>query len=752
MNSTLTSRMCVGIVLMLVLSFSSRVGADVPFDHVIVDRDGPKDPWAKILGDIDGDGFTDIVIGGRQGPLVWYAYPNWSKALITEGGYKTVDGELGDVDGDGDLDVVMGGLFWYENPRPKRNPAGKAWKTHKVANHPTHDIELGDLDGDGDLDIVTRDQSDFGHNAGDKIYLWRQEQGGKWTQKVINCPHGESIALGDIDKDGDLDVVIGGIWFENERDIVNGPWSPHRFGQWHASATVQVADINGDSRPDVVLSPSELKGQTYKMSWFEAPADPKKENWPEHVIAEPVECVIHGLVTADIDGDGATDVVSSEMHQGADPDEVTVYINRANGASWKKQVISAKGSHYIRVADIGNDGDMDIVGANWSGDYQPIEMWENKSAGRAMCVPITINAAGCERLNKPVEVEMNFTLLLERGDNKVSFSENSMRLTEVDATGKIINGSVPFQFDRAADFNRQANAKGTLTFVASGQTPADSTRTFHLHLGSAETAQTSRLVHVTDGVEHRGQESFMIESQNATYYYHKQGAGFASIVDKDGNDWLGYRPGGGPAGEYRGIPNMGYPEGYCHPGKTVSNSRIISAGPVKVSIVSESDDKKMKCMWDIFGHYARLTVLKMRKPYWFLYEGTPGGKLDVDSDYCVRPGTPHGVRTPASVKWDGDIAAGSGSGEWLYFGDGDRVLYLIHHEDDEIVDSYWPMRGEMTVFGFGRKGINKFMEATPAHFTIGLYDGSTYADVARVVDSAYARLSIAVGNPQIVSR
>jgi len=513
-----------------------------------------------------------------------------------------------------------------------------------------------------------------------------------------------------------------------------------------------VADINGDSRPDVVLSPSELKGQTYKMSWFEAPADPKKENWPEHVIAEPIECVIHGLVTADIDGDGATDVVSSEMHQGADPDEVTVYLNRRDGASWKKQVISAKGSHYIRVADIGNDGDMDIVGANWSGDYQPIEMWENKSAGRAMRVPITINAAGCERLNKPVEVEMNFTLLLERGDNKVSFSENSMRLTEVDATGKIINGSVPFQFDRAADFNRQANAKGTLTFVASGQTPADSTRTFHLHLGSAETAQTSRLVHVTDGVEHRGQESFMIESQNATYYYHKQGAGFASIVDKDGNDWLGYRPGGGPAGEYRGIPNMGYPEGYCHPGKTVSNSRIISAGPVKVSIVSESDDKKMKCMWDIFGHYARLTVLKMRKPYWFLYEGTPGGKLDVDSDYCVRPGTPHGVRTPASVKWDGDIAAGSGSGEWLYFGDGDRVLYLIHHEDDEIVDSYWPMRGEMTVFGFGRKGINKFMEATPAHFTIGLYDGSTYADVARVVDSAYARLSIAVGNPQIVSR
>ncbi len=160
----------------------------------------------------------------------------------------------------------------------------------------------------------------------------------------------------------------------------------------------------------------------------------------------------------------------------------------------------------------------------------------------------------------------------------------------------------------------------------------------------------------------------------------------------------------------------------------------------------------MQCVWDIFPTYARLTVLKMRTPYWFLYEGTPGGKLDEDTDYCVRPGRPHGARTPASTKWDGDIAAADGPGEWLYFGAGDRVLFLIHHEDDDAVDSYWPMRGEMTVFGFGRKGINKFMETVPAHFTIGLCDGSTYANVARVVDSAYAPLKVTVGNPQVAGK
>jgi hypothetical protein len=374
--------MSVKKILLLLLVFSPVAFAEVPFKHVIIDNKGPKDPWAKIVGDIDGDGFADVIIGGRRGPLVWYKYPAWSKAVIADGGYNTVDGEVGDVDGDGDLDVVMGGLIWYENPRPVGDPAKKTWKAHKVADHPTHDVELGDLDGDGDLDIVTRDQSEFGHKQGNKIYLWRQNPDATWTKRVIDCPHGEGIALSDIDKDGDPDVVIGGIWFENTRDIVNGAWTAHRYCNWHPNATVQIADINGDARPDIVLSPSELQKQFYKMSWFEAPSDPKKDNWTEHIIVKHIECVIHGLVAADIDGDDMIDVVSSEMHQGADPDEVAVFLNQANGSAWTKQVISSRGSHLIQAADIGNDGDIDIIGANWSGPYQPVEMWENESKSK----------------------------------------------------------------------------------------------------------------------------------------------------------------------------------------------------------------------------------------------------------------------------------------------------------------------------------------------------------------------------------
>jgi hypothetical protein len=191
---------------------------------------------------------------------------------------------------------------------------------------------------------------------------------------------------------------------------------------------------------------------------------------------------------------------------------------------------------------------------------------------------------------------------------------------------------------------------------------------------------------------------------------------------------------------------MGHPEGYCHPGNAVSSSALISRGPIKVTIASQSNDGKMACRWDVFAGYARMTVLRMRTPYWFLYEGTPGGKLDMADDFCVRPDGEGFRRTSVAEKWDGDLPS-TGDGEWLYFADPKqgRSLYLVHHEDDEAVDSYWPMNEEMTVFGFGRLGIKKFMQVVPAHFTIGLTDQLEPEAVRAVVDSAFRPLAISVG-------
>jgi hypothetical protein len=118
-------------------------------------------------------------------------------------------------------------------------------------------------------------------------------------------------------------------------------------------------------------------GGIYHISWFEAPENAKTTDWREHVIEEVQETVVHSLGVADMNNDGKPDVVIAEMHQGADPDEVLVYLNQGGGLTWMRDVLSTMGSHDIVLADIGADGDVDIVGANHASSFQAVQLWEN---------------------------------------------------------------------------------------------------------------------------------------------------------------------------------------------------------------------------------------------------------------------------------------------------------------------------------------------------------------------------------------
>lgn len=285
-----------------------------------------------------------------------------------------------------------------------------------------------------------------------------------------------------------------------------------------------------------------------------------------------------------------------------------------------------------------------------------------------------------------------------------------LKACELDAGGEVIDADVPCQLETDADGAAWA------LFLARGVTAAGSQRHFRLRR-SERAHRQAPLVSLSADVMHQGQASYKITTGNARYFYHQRGAGFASLIDHEGKDWLSYRPYGGSDGKYRGIPNLAHPENHFHPGGRGCHSRILAAGPLKVSIASASDNGDWECRWEIFPNCARLTVLKVGHPYWFLYEGTPGGALDEAGDYCV---TSAGKRRPLAESWQECLPAP----KWLYFGtaDAERVLFLAQHEAEAAIDSYWSMESNMTVFGFGREGLKKYLTRTPAQFTIGLVE------------------------------
>jgi len=344
-------------------------GSDVPFQRVVIDDEIAGYLDNKSVGDLDGDDLPDIVIG-TETELVWYRAPGWEREQLVPGQNFTTDMQVADVDGDGDLDVVspeyeIQRIAWYRNPRI----GGGEWTAVPISDsHRAHDLEVADMNDDGKVDVVIR-----GHYGPTTLFL--QETPSVWTAVPIPAAiDKEGLCLADIDDDARIDIVQNGYWLEAPDDPSEGAaWLKHSFASsWEADTVgVGATDLNGDGRLDVILAFGEQPGP---LVWYEAPPDPRVgAGWIAHPIADPIDFV-HTLKLADVDGDGSLDIVFAEMAQ-SNGKRVGFFRNHGGGEAWTLQVLSENGSHNVRAADIGADGDIDIVGANWQG--APVELWEN---------------------------------------------------------------------------------------------------------------------------------------------------------------------------------------------------------------------------------------------------------------------------------------------------------------------------------------------------------------------------------------
>ena len=252
-----------------------------------------------------------------------------------------------------------------------------------------------------------------------------------------------------------------------------------------------------------------------------------------------------------------------------------VYENDGAGNFTAHTIDQGIESHLgTQLADMDNDGDLDIVSIAWR-EPQYLHLWrndaitenikadnKNSSEGKPYYLPIIINGNGYSRKDKPVEIQLNFSELFKGAAINSSFSDMSLRMTEEDVGGEILNDQVPFQFDKALDFEAGKKALGTLVFLMQGNTAPNQSRYFRLYIDDKDHSQnpTNNLLSIQEVEEYEGYSAYKISTPTAEFYYHINSGGFSSIKDKEGNDWVSYHPNlepeSGFKGRFRGIPNI----------------------------------------------------------------------------------------------------------------------------------------------------------------------------------------------------
>ncbi len=198
--------------------------------------------WTMSLfaADMDGDGNLDILASDRKGPTrgcFWLENPrpldpgatSWKRHVIGGADKEVMFIVLGDLDGDGWTDVLAATAARELLYLRRKTADGLTWESFPIELPPTAGagkcVHAGDINLDGQLDIVFTCE----HAAGKSGVMWMSYRGAAtdpvWDAHDISGVEGakyDLVQLLDLDADGDLDVLtceeqsnLGVVWYEN---------------------------------------------------------------------------------------------------------------------------------------------------------------------------------------------------------------------------------------------------------------------------------------------------------------------------------------------------------------------------------------------------------------------------------------------------------------------------------------------------------------------------------------------------------
>jgi len=435
--------------------------------------DGLSSPTTRgiALGDFDGDGDLDAAVA-NSGSEINLVYENTDGSISTAATNLGTDAansrsiKAGDMDLDGDIDLVVGNrngfLVWHSND-------GTGTFSDAIAVNARTDrvwpIELVDLDDDGDLDIISGQEDDRvnriyrNRTANNSNTIFDEEDIGTDTFST------RSMAVGDVNGDGALDLVTGDHGANNHLYYGDGNGGFQAGVEVQASQawntfSVALADLNGDGALDLVegvqRDSNNLSGETKVYlnngaGGFLAPSNVAGSNNLHTTVA---------LVLLDFDKDGDIDILEGNNggwdHDNdgntdniAQPNRLFLNDGTANFTAGPELTIATDNeqTYAMEAGDLDGDGILDFVTGNQTGDNAAYTLTGTPSANPA--VQQLSGVAQSTQVNDGSEGNMRY-VRLQVNANDIS----TPGLSDIDfylANGN--NGNwVPAPLDRHVEF------------------------------------------------------------------------------------------------------------------------------------------------------------------------------------------------------------------------------------------------------------------------------------------------------------
>ncbi|RMG48236.1 MAG: hypothetical protein D6718_02225 [Acidobacteria bacterium] len=319
-------------------------------------------------GDVNGDGYADLIISainvdGDHGEVyVFYGTPSGLPALPdwTATGFYSSSGDFwdnfgtgaataGDVNGDGYSDIVVGfpenGTIyaWYGGPNglgPDGSPSNYDWSYTAGSRCGWSVAAAGDVNGDGYGDVIA------GTDTAEQVWIFYGSPSGlpAAPDAILYTPEpgfdfGYSVrTAGDVNGDGYADVIIGApgdsaYVYIGGRNGIQG-WAYWRHAGWfsadYAHAVSTAGDVNGDGFSEVLVGdPSNNKTQLFNGG----PDDPNGPNWLTSLTL-PSDGDLLGFSVdsaGDVNGDAYDDIViGARDWDGGQVDEGAIFVYLGN--------------------------------------------------------------------------------------------------------------------------------------------------------------------------------------------------------------------------------------------------------------------------------------------------------------------------------------------------------------------------------------------------------------------------------------